>query len=338
MAGKLGSQRRRPKTAPASDRKVNAQDNMSPEERRKATEDAEAIALISVLAKLKEVDPQIAVKAAELKTLKDARRNILGKAKLEHDFLAKEIEAVLADSKVGSRKNVTEAEARRYRWRRAIGLPVGLSDQDRELEARLPDVEKDAIFWRGAGYTAGTTSKRSEDLDPPTACVAAGHVAAWSEGVKDGQTILALALTPKKAAPRPTAPAPEPSLAEQQAEDKKAEARAKASLEAMKPTPEEVEGVISDMFDADGSRPKLALLKAMAAIRPDNADLAHQVETREAAGETADPADIERFAKELAGDDGFEATEAELAAQTTRAAVVDAKAGATTGATDEEAV
>lgn len=331
MASALGSNKGRGAGKGGNGRPLTTQDNgMAPEERRKAEEEAEKLALISVVSQVKAIDPKIEAKSAELKALKDQRTDIFRAAKAAYGFVRKEIEDLIADSKVGARKDVEEAEARRRRFRIAMGLPVGLTDQEQELQARLPDVEKDASWYRAAGYTAGVTGG---DLDPPPACVAAGHVGPWSEGVKDGQTILALALKkPKKPTAEP--PKPEPSIADQKAAEAKEARKAKEALENM-PTRDEIKAEIADMFELDGSRPRLAVLKAIVQTSADGdaVEAAATVAEREAAGEVADPAEVAKFVAEFEAmkEDEFEATAEELAKQATRRAVQDARTGSTTG-------
>lgn len=318
MASALGSGKGKGAGKGGNGRPLTTSDNgMAPEERRKAEEEAEKLALISVVSQVKGIDPKIEAKAAELKALKDQKNDILRSAKAQYGFQRKEIEKLVSDSKMGARKDIEAAEARRRRFRIAMGLPVGLTDQEQELRMRLPDVEQDATFWRGAGYTAGVSG---EDQDAPTACVAAGHVGPWSEGYKDGQTIRALALTPKK---KPPAPKAEPSIADQKAAERKEAAKVKEALENMPAS------------DGDAQPPPLATLKALVMTSEDGAavEAAQAVADREAAGEVADDATVKAEAERFASmpEDEFEATAEELAKQATRRAVQDARTGSTTG-------
>lgn len=233
MASALGRNRRSAPSAPP--REALPGDNLSPEERRKAEEEQEKLGLISVVSAINVLDPKIEAKAAELKALKDQKTSIFNRAKGDYGFKRKDVEEIVAASKVGNRKALSEDQARRDRWFRHMGLPTATSDEQRELEARLPEVERNAQYWRAEGYTAGISAG---DLEPPAACIAAGHVGPFSQGVKDGQAANGATMkTLKDQKGKPKAEAPkEKTVAQEQAEARAAEKRAKESLEAMKPT------------------------------------------------------------------------------------------------------
>lgn len=232
MASALGRNRRSTPTAPP--REALPGDNLSPEERRKAEEEQEKLGLISVVSAVKALEPKIEAAAAALKALKDQRTSIYNHANGTYKFKRKDIEEIVAASKVGNRQALADDQARRDRWFRHMGLPTATSDEQRELEARLPEVERNAQYWRAEGYTAGISAG---DLEPPAACVAAGHVGPFSQGVKDGQAINGAAIkTLKSPKPKAAEPPKEKTVAQEQAEQRAADRRAKESLDAMKPT------------------------------------------------------------------------------------------------------
>lgn len=234
MAPRLGSNRRGTPTAPP--REALPGDNLSPEERRKAEQEQEKLGLISVVSAVKTLEPKIAAAAAILKALKDEKTSIFNRAKGDYGFKRKDVEEIIAASMVGNRKAVADDQARRDRWFRHMGLPTATSDEQRELDERLPEVERDAQYWRAEGYSAGLTA---DDLNPPAACVAAGHVGPFSQGVKDGQAANGAAIkTLKSPKPKAAEPPKEKTVAQEQAEQRAADRRAKESLDAMKPADE----------------------------------------------------------------------------------------------------
>lgn len=218
-------------------RVLTSVDNLSPEEQaeaaakqQKAREEAEAIQLMSVVSQVKAQDVKVEAAAAKLKVEKDALNGIFLNAKAASPlFTRQRIRELVDDSKPEVRRNIAENEAVRARFRRVMGLPVGLSEQERELEARLPQVERDGQFWRAAGYTAGLAG---HDRDAPKECVAAGHDNLFDEGWKDGQGALGRAMT-ERANPKPTAQAApkEETAAQRKKREKQEEADAKAALE-----------------------------------------------------------------------------------------------------------
>lgn len=223
MAPRLGSGKGRGKRGGngGDGRPLTPQDNITPAERQKAKEEAEAMQLLSIVAAVKKHDAAIATAKIPYDAAKEERRGTLLTAK-KMGFHAYEIEELVKDGKAGERKNVTEAEARRHRFRKIMGLPVGLSETEQELGERLPDAERDGQFWQNAGYADGVTGIQA---DPPTACISAGHGNRYDKGYKDGQTILGLALAKPKEKPK------EPTELDRKRAEKAEEKRVREALE-----------------------------------------------------------------------------------------------------------
>lgn len=246
MAAKVGGGKRRTnKThlrvvgSGGDGRPLTVADNRTPEEKaaaeaeaKRAKEEAEGLQLMSVVAAVKKQRPNITKARDALKAEQDKLNDIFRAAKLQSkEFTRERIEDLERDSDPARRRDIEEAEAIRYRFRKAMGLPVGLSDQERELEARLPEVERDAAHWFQAGYTAGVTGQFCE---PPEACVRAGHDNKFAEGHKAGMAVLVVdkgVLSGKPAA----APVKEETAAERRKREKAEEAAAREALSKPKP-------------------------------------------------------------------------------------------------------
>ncbi len=331
MAPRITAGRRGRKSAGngGDGRQLTAKDNMTPEqaaELRKQQEEAEAVQLLSVMSRARAQMAKVNAAKAVYDTARGEFNDICTAAKLAIKLTRKEIVGLLEDSKPEGRRDVAEAEARRHRFRLAMGLPVGRSDEQRQLDERLPEVEREGGFWFEAGFTAGSTGLPN---DAPAACVSAGHDNRFGEGWKAGQTVLAATakVTKQKAAPAPTA---EETTAQRKAREKAEEAKAKEGLTGMA----KVRG--------DDAAPALdAVQQAVKAetegAAPDPATL-NQGEGPcpgcgiEPGGEHAEgcPELLKATAGRAA--DFVEATPEELAAQTTRAAVQGEREAATPAA------
>lgn len=230
-------------------RALTPEDNRTPAEieaaklaAQREREEAEGIQLLSVVARVKKKLVTVEAAAAKLKTEKDELGDIFRAAKTQSkDFERGRIMELVNDSKPAERRNVQRNEEVRARFRRLMGLPVGVSDTERELEARLPEVERNGLYWRGVGYTDGVSGA---DHAPPAECVGAGHDNRYTEGWKDGQAILGeeWKKKPRAGAASPTAPGPNPLDDPASPESLRAaasEKRAKASLEAMGKVPDQ---------------------------------------------------------------------------------------------------
>lgn len=147
---------------------------------------AEEAQFLSFLARIR---PKLAEKAI-IKTQLDEKAaeitEIFRLAKAA-GFERKELQGILDD--LGAKKaNHPEKEARRVRFRRWVGLPVGESD---ELKASTPDEVKDAMWWEAEGYRAGI---RADEPKPPEGC-SPRMDQAWMKGYHNGQTRNAWALS-----------------------------------------------------------------------------------------------------------------------------------------------
>lgn len=309
MAKKLGEGRKPAGTA-GNGRPLNTGDNgMAPEERAKAEEANKKLRYISGIQALRALAPKEAAARAALKEITDQQNGVFLDLKKDgHD--KKDVKADLVD--VGAvRRNVDAKEIERAKRREWLGLPVGKTGEQLELEARLPEVERNAQHWKAAGFTAAVTGG---DKTPPKECQAEGFIDAWTEGVNDGIASDAKGFVAKNSKPKPAPekPAdPEPGTPEAAKAERDAIKNAKASLDAMKPveneggtiTAADVAQVVGEVFDE-----AKAVINGEA--KPKDADDADKV-------------------------DDFEAPAEEIAQQSTRVAIQDAKAGATTGETEE---
>jgi len=195
-------------------RALTVVDNMTPEEKRKAAEAAEEAQLLSFLSRIRakqKIADEIKAKYDEAKTEVRTVFNLADSA----GFKREELNEILTDSKVtGQRKNLAEKEARRVRFRKYVGLPVGLSDEQQELDGRLADTAKDELDHEADGYRAGVAG---DEPKPPKECPSNFH-SAWMKGYHNGQARNAWALSEAKGKspmPKPAAvPKAEPAKAE----------------------------------------------------------------------------------------------------------------------------
>lgn len=300
MAEKLGQGRgRRGGGTGGNGRALAKTDNRTPEqiaEERKQQENAEAIQLLSVVARVKAQDAKVDKAKDALKVETDARNGIFLNAKAGNPLFTRgRIRELVEDSKPKLRVDVTQSEAVRARFRRIMGLPVGdMTEEQRTLDERLPDVEREGAFWFSAGHSAGLSG---DSRDAPEACVRAGHDNRFDEGWRSGQAVLMVnKIIAKEGGPplKPPALAPKPAAAPT-AEETAAQRKAREKAEEVKA--------------AEG-------LKGMAAAK----------------GETPAPAaappldDVQASVKAATESDCFsEATPEELAAQTTRGVVQEVR-------------
>lgn len=140
---------------------------------------AEEAQLISFISKLRVQQVQVDEAKAALDVEKDALNEIFGLAKAAK-FSRKELTELLADSKVrGLRKDLEEAEQRRLRFRKWLGLPAG----DSGKQETMPLEAKDEIAWEADGYSAGVRGDPAVlPSDIPTR-----FGPAWLRGRENGQ-------------------------------------------------------------------------------------------------------------------------------------------------------
>lgn len=196
------------RAAPAADRTVTTTDNLTPEQKKKAAEEVEEAQLISIMdaikrSRTKEAEEKAKVDAAKLvhKEAQNAVTKVFSNAKVlgyQRNHLEEHYTAV---TEKGIRKNQQADEERRARWRRYFCLPVADSRQQ-ELDAKLPEAEKNAQEWESAGYLAGLDSAERK---APTAAVKAGFDQPYLRGYDAATARKAWGLTAAKAIPMPGA-------------------------------------------------------------------------------------------------------------------------------------
>lgn len=170
----------------AGDRK----DDGLPKNNLQAVREAEQAQLLSALAKIRPLIADVDAAKAIVKSKQELVNQALDHAAAA-GFKKGEIRDLLKDTSVtGARKNLREAEERRARFRKYLGLPVGETD-DGLLE--VPEAAKDELDWRGHGYTAGL---RADDPDPKKANVPPRFHPAWLEEWHRGQESNAWAMSP----------------------------------------------------------------------------------------------------------------------------------------------
>jgi hypothetical protein len=194
---------------------------LTPGDNSRAIKEAQQAQLLSYIARLRAqqipIDEAKAV-LAEAKAQYDETMRLAGVA----GFKKFELKELLED--LGAkRRDLTDQEQRRTEFRNWLGLPAGKSDEQLDLEARMPATARDEAFWRGDGYTAGL---RGDVCQPPADTGVHGQ--AWMEEWGRGQAKLALSLSPKPAATAAVQER-EKTPAELKAEEK----RVKAALEAL---------------------------------------------------------------------------------------------------------
>ena len=87
----------------------------------------------------------------------DKERAIYSDAKRDYKFTKKEIQGYYEDA-TAVRRDVETAEQRRYRIRLRMGLPVGRTGEQQELEERLPETESRSNSRRNATRAWATTT------------------------------------------------------------------------------------------------------------------------------------------------------------------------------------
>jgi hypothetical protein len=195
MAAKANKKPQRPAGAdPAPNPRAVPGDNA------KAKMEAAQAQLISFMSKLQAQKVKTEAKAAELKSERDAEKEIKRLAALA-GFKAYQLEEYSKDLRT-SVKDLVEAETERRWHREALGLPNGATQMD-AFDERTPLETRDEAYWRAEGYQAYW---RGEDRKPD-AKVPERFMQAWLKGFDDGQTAVAMAMKKTPAAePKATAP------------------------------------------------------------------------------------------------------------------------------------
>lgn len=263
-----------------------------------AREEADRVQLISIVSRLSAAEGPIELAAATLKAARKERSKIIGLAKAA-GFPAWEVEQRLAEMKRPSRE-MAEIAAREVKQRKWLGI---LDDEQSELLLgdKVPPDARDEAHYAGEGYKAGL---RQMSSTPPPECPAMhtqAYMKAHERGLKEVLTANVpggkrLSVAEQAAADfKADNPEPEPGSPEAKAAERKAVAKAKAALEKLGGTDEQV-----------------------AAAQEASRTLAS-----ETIGEIVDPDPLG-----VNGEEGFEMTEEERAAQALRPSTQESEDGA----------
>jgi hypothetical protein len=209
-----------------------------------ALEEANRVQLISIVSRLSAAEGPIEQATVVLKAARKERSKIIGLAKAA-GFPAWEVEARLAEMKRPARE-MAEIEKRERQQRRWLGI---LDDEQSELilGEKVPDDARDEAHWKGEGYKAGL---RQMSSTAPPECPAMHTQAFMKEHERGLKEVLTanvpggkrLSVAEKAAADfkADNPDAPEPGTPEAQAAERKAVAKAKAALEKLGGTDEQV--------------------------------------------------------------------------------------------------
>jgi hypothetical protein len=197
---------------------------LKPSDNRKAVLEAEEAQLLSFVGRLKAKKVKVDEAKAALKVETDEYTEIVRLAGIA-GFKKYELKGLMEDLGV-KRKDLTETEARRTRFRSFLGLPVGNSDQQLALAT---ETEKGELEWEADGYKCGIIGT---DPVPPTE--AGVHGNAWLKGYHNGQARNAWAMdaAAKGHIPEPT-DAPEKGLDDQRMTERREARKAKEALEKL---------------------------------------------------------------------------------------------------------
>lgn len=218
---------------------------LKPGDNRKAVLEAEEAQLLSFVGRLKAKEVKVNEAKAALKVETDEYTEIVRLAGIA-GFKKYELKDLMDDLRVTKRKDLTETEARRARFRNYLGLPVGNTEEQLDM---LPETAKDEIFWEADGYACGV---RGTDPVPPSDCGVHGQ--AWMKGYHNGQARNAWAMdtAAKGHIPEPT-PEPEKGLDDQRMAERREAREAKEALENLGGAQDEDTAVPCQTCKGDGS-------------------------------------------------------------------------------------
>lgn len=244
MARKLSTQ---PKAGTGGDgRQLAPSDNLSDADKRSAREDADGVQLVSGISRYLPMKEKVAVIQAQLKEAQTEAKNFKKVLCGSIDMSAEVFDEIIADQTSGDRRDIIAREEARTYFRRLIDLPTARTEEQRELDSRLPPVERDKAHWRSVGYGVGL---RGGDCVVPQEVPGAQDMQqAFIQGYNDGQAVLFAAMQKNtdKAKP-PAEPEPEESDYKRRKRLKAEEDALRASLEAQTTTE------ASDTLDAIGA-------------------------------------------------------------------------------------
>jgi hypothetical protein len=217
-------------------RVVDPEHNLTPEQKQAKADEADKVALLSVLgqlrAKQKAVDLAKAPFDAAKKDLTETFRNAKAAG-----FLRYELEELLKDtSDEETTRTLTDKEMRRARLREFCGLPVGDKGVQEKL-ALLPTMERDRDYWSREGYRRGLAGLDHVPTDGMPMEFHNAHMEEWHRG--QGERIAENIRPPAPADPTPE---PEPTIADEKLAEQRQINATKAALENMKGGEETVEG------------------------------------------------------------------------------------------------
>lgn len=132
-----------------------------------ARERQEQAQLLSYVQRLRGQKTKTAVKKAEYDAEKASETEIFRLAKAA-GFQRKDLEELITDLSVKRTSEVNDREIRRRRYRSWLGLSVGEVQAD--LEERMPQEARDEVYWAQEGHRAGLAggdrTKLPEGMDP----------------------------------------------------------------------------------------------------------------------------------------------------------------------------
>lgn len=201
-------------------RQLASTDNMTDAEKRAAREEADTVQLVSGINRYLPMREKVAVIQAQLKEAQTEARNFKKVLCGSIDMTAEVFDEIIADETSGDRRDITAREEARTYFRRLRGLPTARTEEQKELDSRLPPVERDKEHWRGSGYTVGL--RGGDCVVPENVPGAQDMQQAWIQGWHEGQAVNIMAL---KKSSEPKAVAQEPEKEETTAQRKKREKR-----------------------------------------------------------------------------------------------------------------
>lgn len=226
MARKLNQQ---PQGGTGGDgRQLSPTDNLSDAEKRRLREESDQVQLVSGISRYLPMRDKVAVIQAQLKEAQTEAKNFKKVLCGSINMNAEVFDEIIADQTSGNRRDVVAREEARAYFRRLMGQPVGRSEEQMELDSRLPPVERDKEHWRSCGYVVGL---RGGDCQVPSEVSGAEDMrSAWQAGYNDGQAVLFAAMKKTSDAAKPPEPEREPEKEESPYMRKK---REKAEQEAL---------------------------------------------------------------------------------------------------------
>lgn len=210
MARKLNQQ---PQGGTGGDgRSLSPSDNMTDAEKRRLREESDQVQLVSGISRYLPMRDKVAVIQAQLKEAQTEAKNFKKVLCGSINMNAEVFDEIIADQTSGNRRDVLAREEARAYFRRLMGQPVGRSEEQMELDSRLPPTERDKEHYRGSGYSVGL--RGGDCVVPEDVSGAQDMQQAWIQGWHDGQAVNIMALKKTSEAAKPPEPPPEPEKEE----------------------------------------------------------------------------------------------------------------------------